>query len=397
MAALKYQNLAFSEKDGKVRVLFLKIYYFYLEKKDLERIGKFKVNRHSINFKTNKKESNVKQKFEFLLTDGFNNLVSTINNKPTLYVHRNSGIPLLGSNDFGIIDRGTNTIEIKPITTCNIDCIFCSVDHLKRNSDIVVETDYLIEELKKIVEMKENMVNIHIGSQGDSSLYGELVRLVREIRKIRKVRAISMVTNGILINKPIVDKLIKAGMSHFHVSLHSTDQERASKLANAPYPVKKVMETCRYIVKKAHLLLVPVWMAGINDQDVEDVILFGKEIGADLGVQNYLEYSFGKKPVNPMPMKVFYMKIKELEEKLGVNLTTLDSELEFKEDIKIEKPFRKGDIISVEIAAKGRLLNSYLAVSKERVVTVISPDKLQGKIKVKLIRDKDNIFTAIPS
>ena len=58
MVTLNYQNLAFSEKNGKVRVLFLKIYYFYLERKDLEKIGKLKVNRHSLNFKTNKKARN---------------------------------------------------------------------------------------------------------------------------------------------------------------------------------------------------------------------------------------------------------------------------------------------------------------------------------------------------
>src|SRR3989344_1340973 len=397
MVTLKYQNLAFSEKEGRIRILFLKIYYFYLDRKELEKIGKLRVNRHSISFRTDKREENVRQKFEFMLTQGFEHLVSTVNGKPALYVHRNSGIPLIGSNDFGISDRGTNTIEIKPLTTCNIDCIFCSVDHLKRHSDIVVETDYLIEELKKVIEKKENRVNIHIGSQGDPSLYGELVRLVREIRKIRKVNAISMVTNGILINRTMADKLIKAGMTHFHISLHSLDPERASRLANAPYPVKKVMETCRYIVKHAHLFLVPVWMAGINDKDVEDVILFGKEIGADLGVQNYLEYSFGKKPVNPMPMKLFFMKIKELEKKLEVNLTTLNEDLGFKVDTKLKKPFRKGDTINVEIKARGRLLNSYIAVAGERVVTVISSDNLKWHVKARIIRDKDNIFSAVPA
>ena len=48
MVILKYKNLSFSEYEDKVRVLFLKIYYFYLNKKDLAKIGKIKVKRNSL-------------------------------------------------------------------------------------------------------------------------------------------------------------------------------------------------------------------------------------------------------------------------------------------------------------------------------------------------------------
>ncbi len=396
MTVFKYDSLSFSEQEEKVKVTLLSIYYFYIDKKDLVAIGEFKIGRNSIEFLSKKKEANVSQKFEFLLSDGFNRIKSSVNGKPALYVHRNSGIPLIGTNEFGIIDRGTNAIEVKPMTTCNIDCIFCSVDHLKRMSDVVVEADYLIEELKKVVKLKENKVNIHIGSQGDPSIYGDLEYLVREMRKIKQVGPISMVTNGIIITKQMADRLIDAGMTHFHISLHTTNQAMADKIANAKYPVKKVMDVCRHIVKKAHLLLVPVWMPGINDKDVEDVILFSKEIGAQIGVQNFLEYKFGKKPVNPLPMKLFYQKLEYMEKKIGVDLTTLDGDLKIVPDNRIPKPFRKGDIITVEIKAKDRLKNAVIGTAKERVVTIINCQKTVGTLKVKLFRDKDNIFFATP-
>ena len=390
---LEYKDLSFTESGDYIIVLFLKIYYFNLEKDELNKLGKFKIEKHSISFESDKKT--LKQKFDFLLTKGFTELKCTINNKPTLYVHKNSGIPLIGSNEFGIIDRGTNTIEVKPITTCNIDCIFCSVDHTKRERDIVVEQDYLIDELKKVIKLKQNKVNIHIGSQGDPSLYGNLVSLVRKSRKIKQVNAISMVTNGILITKTIFDKLVNAGMTHFHVSLHSLHPYKASELANYKYPVKKVKKVCEYMAKKAHLLLVPVWLPSINDKDIEDIIKFSKGIGAFLGIQNFLEYKFGKRPVNSVPMKLFYKNLKELESKLNVDLTSLDNSLEFKEDTKLIKPFKKGEIITVEIKAKARLRNTVIAVAEDRVVTVVNCFKEKGNVKVKLIRDKHNIFTAV--
>jgi uncharacterized protein len=397
MTTLTYNNFTFQDKNDKVRVLFLKIYYFYLNKNELKKLGLTLVQRHSLEFSSDKKEGNIKQKFEFLLSKGFDNMVSTINNKPALYIHKNSGIPLLGSGDFGIIDRGTNTIEVKPITTCNIDCIFCSVDHDKRNSDIIVEADYLVEELNKVIELKENKVNIHIGSQGDPSLYGDLVRLVRLIRQNKQVNAISMVTNGLLITPTIAKELINAGMTHFHVSLHSLDEEKADELANTKYPVKKIVKLCKYLVKHSHLLIVPVWVHSINDKDIIDVIKFSKEIGADIGIQNFLEYKFGKHPANPVPMKVFFAKLKELEDKLDINLTTLTSELEFKVDTKLSKPFRKTDIVKVEVKAKSRMRNSYICVAKDRVITLINCSNPKHNVKVRLIRDKDNIFTGVPA
>ena len=47
-----------------------------------------------------------------------------INNK-IIYVDKNSDIPLFGIDFIGIIDRGTNVIEIKPLTLCNLECKYC--------------------------------------------------------------------------------------------------------------------------------------------------------------------------------------------------------------------------------------------------------------------------------
>jgi uncharacterized Fe-S cluster-containing radical SAM superfamily enzyme len=37
-------------------------------------------------------------------------------------------IPLVGHIAFGVIDRGTNIIQVRPTSLCNLNCIFCSVD-----------------------------------------------------------------------------------------------------------------------------------------------------------------------------------------------------------------------------------------------------------------------------
>ena len=39
-----------------------------------------------------------------------------------------SDIPLVGSLYFGIIDRGTSLLQVRPSCGCNLNCPFCSVD-----------------------------------------------------------------------------------------------------------------------------------------------------------------------------------------------------------------------------------------------------------------------------
>ena len=127
MAELKFKDLSFEKKGEKVRVNFLKIFYFDIDKSELKNIGNFKISSNKIEF-FNINEKRAQRRFNTLLSKGFAQLKNKLGNKPAVYVHKNSGIPLIGTAYFGLIDRGTNLIEIRPLTGCNLSCIFCSVD-----------------------------------------------------------------------------------------------------------------------------------------------------------------------------------------------------------------------------------------------------------------------------
>ena len=87
----------------------------------------------------------------------------------------NEEIPLLGCIAFGIIDRGTNLLQIRPISTCPLSCIFCSTDagpkSRIRQSEYIVPLDYIVEEFKRIVKFKGAFrIEAHIDTVGDLSL-----------------------------------------------------------------------------------------------------------------------------------------------------------------------------------------------------------------------------------
>src|SRR3989338_963120 len=328
MAKLSFNDLTFEKDKGRIRVNFLKLFYCYLDEERLRKIAPFEINKSSISFR-NVSEQSARRKLEFLLFNAFRSLKNRLSNEKTVYIHRASGIPLIGTNYFGLIDRGTNIIEVKPITSCNVSCIFCSVDegpHSRRKVDFVVEKDYIVHELRKIVEFKgSNNIDAHINAQGEPTLYADMVKLVRDIMLIPDVKTSSIDTNGTLLSKKLVDDLAEADLTRINLSLNALDQEKAQKLAGHPYNLNKVMDIARYIPTKMDLIIAPVWVPGFNDEEMPKLARFAEEIGAGkncppIGIQNMLNYRFGRNIAESVPMDLFYKKMREIEQKHNVKL-----------------------------------------------------------------------------
>ncbi|MCH8067512.1 MAG: radical SAM protein [Nanoarchaeota archaeon] len=400
MAELIFRDLSFEEKEEKVRVKFLKLFYFDIDKSVLEGIGNFKIDGNKIEF-DEISDNRAQRRFNMLLSKGLIQLKNRLNNKNTIYVHKNSGIPLMGTNYFGLIDRGTNLIEIKPITSCNLGCIYCSIDEgplSRRKTDFIVEKDYIVEELKKLIEFKqEDHIDAHINAQGEPTLYANMIELVSDIAKIPQVKSISIDTNGTLLNKQFIDDLADAGLTRINLSLNALDQEIADKMAGFPYNLKKVKKLAYYIPKKMDLIIVPVWLPGYNDDELIKLAKFAQEVGAGkncpaIGIQNFLPYRFGRNPVKGMEMDAFYKKLRDLEQKHGIELINKEYMFQIKKCKELQKPFKKGAIVKAKLVCPGRLNKEMLAVAGNRLISVINCYKKQGYVKVKIKRTKHNIF-----
>jgi len=402
MAELIFKDLSFEKDKDKVKVNFLKIFYFYLDEVSLRKIGDFQINRNSIIFEK-LSENNARKKFEFLLYNAFKSLKNRLNNKTTYYIHQSSGIPLIGTNYFGLVDRGSNIIEVKPITSCNIGCIFCSVDEgpsSKRKTDFVIEKDYLVQEFRKVVEFKNSdNIDAHINAQGEPTLYSDMVELVRDIMSVKGVKTSSIDTNGLLLTKRYVDELAEAGLTRINLSLHALDPEKATQLAGYPYNLNKVLEIARYIPKtKMDLIIVPVWLPGYNDDELPKLAKFANEIGAGkscppIGIQSFMNYRFGRNPIEEVSLEVFYKKMKELEQEHNVKLVFDKTAFNVEDLPELPKPFKKGQIIEAEVVLPGRIGSEKLAVARDRLISV--PDchkEIGSKAKLRIRRTKHNIF-----
>lgn len=326
----------------------------------------------------------------------------SITHRPLYYITKESGIPLLGYNAFGLIDRGTNLIQVRPITGCNLNCIFCSVDEGRfsrsRFVDYIVDVDYLVEEFEKISKFKGKNLEAHIDGQGEPSLYPYLVELIEGLNDLKEVSIISMQSNGIPLNKKIIDRL-EGKLDRINLSISALDQKIANKLHGVKYPLKKILELAEYIANsKIDLLIAPVWVPNYNDEEITKIIEFALDLGAGkrfppLGIQKYIPHKHGRRPkTTVMTFKEFYAKLKELEKEYDVNLILKPEYFGTEKRKRIPKPIRKGESYNAKIVLPGRLKDEKLCIVKNRLVSIRSNKRIGSFAKIKIIRDKDGIF-----
>jgi uncharacterized protein len=402
MARFEFRDLDFSEeKEGEkhlVKVIFMRIYYFYLQSHELESIGKFKAGSHFIEFDCS--EERAGKKFNQLLAKGFEKLKCGVSGLPTIYAHKNSNIPIIGEGAFGLIDRNTNCIEVKPLTCCNLDCVFCSVDagkSTKKAYEFVVEAEYLAEQFNLLVERKEHPVEAHIGPQGEPLMYAPIVELVSMLKENPKVRIISIDTNGTLLTRKLIDELAEAGLTRLNISLQATDKKKCDAMAGTAFNLKHVDEMIDYAKTKLNVLLAPVIVPGMNDTELESLVEKGRGIKSDfpsMGVQNFLNYKRGRNPAKQRSWEEFFSSLKELEDKKGMKLKLSKEDFGIMADTKLDKPFKKRDVIKATIVAPGLYADEKIAAANGRAILVDNAKSItiNSTVRLSIVRDKHNIF-----
>lgn len=400
MQTLSFETLIFQDAGEQVKVILLKLYEALIPKCELDMIGKCTVATHEISFDTDNPKATVK--FYKLLAQAFQDLQGRISKKQTIYIHRGSGIPLIGNIAFGITDRGTNIVEVKPMTGCNIKCTYCSVNEDVRLLDFVVEKDYLVEEFAKVVSRKDcDDIEVHVGPQGEPLLYGDLVELIRDLRRIPQVKRVSMVTNGTLLTTQMIDALIDAGLTRIDLSINAMTPDVAKKIADVgdAYNIEKVKKIAQYMADKVELVITPTWIPGVNDDQLGAIVEFTKSLQNDkrkptLGIQNFLNYRFGRNPVKEAGWDNFYELLKQLEQKHGFQLILDARDFKVQDTKTLAKPFKKDDVVDVDVVCKGRLPGEWIGVASDRNLSVYHCDG-PGQHRVKITRSKHNIFTAV--
>ncbi len=326
-------------------------------------------------------------------------------------------IPLVGHIAFGVIDRGTNVLQVRPTTVCILNCIFCSVDagpnSRHRQCEYIVDPHHLVKWFRYVYEAKHGeVIEALIDGVGEPPTHFAIVEIVRELKKI--VPRVAMETRCVTLDETRIRMLEEAGLDRLNVSIDTLDPCKARYLQGVEwYDVERIKRLVEYIVRETNIdvHLTPVWIPGVNDKDIEKIIEWGLKIGVGkrfppFGIQKYEIHRYGRKVpgVRDVSWSEFWRFLEKLEQKYGVPL--IYKKLDFgirRTTHRFPIYFRKGEMLVVEIVCPGWLKREAIAVDNQMrsVITVVGVDdshRLIGRrIRVRIVENKDGIYIAKPA
>ncbi len=321
--------------------------------------------------------------------------------------------PLIGHIAFGVIDRGTNILQIRPTTICPYSCIYCSVDagpfSRHRQTEYIVDVKHLVKWVRYVYEYKGgDVIEGLIDGVGEPPTYPYIIELVSSLKKF--LPRVAMETRGGTLTKKLIDTLAEVGLDRINVSIDTLKKEKALYLQNTPwYDINRVKEIIEYIARETDIdvTLTPVWIPGINDKDIEEIIEWGLRIGVGkrfppFGIQKYEVHKYGRKisSVKEPTWNEFRNFLDTLENRYGVPLYYKKLNFGIRKTKAIEPIYRVGDKVVVRVVGPGWLFGEILAVDyRENVnISIVGMNfnsSLVGKrIDVRIIRNRDSIYVA---
>ena len=325
----------------------------------------------------------------------------------------------MGVDFLGVIDRGTNIIELKPLTLCNLRCKYCFVSSGDYTTNFIINSQYLVEKVKETAEIKGNYdLEIHIAPYGEMLLYKELYDLLGSLSEIKGISIISMQTNGLLLTKKVIEQLKENKLTRINISLNSLKEEYASYLCNcAQYDVEKLIENIYSLLNSnIQVLVAPIWFPGENEKDIEEIIELVLKLRSEgfskqqvqIGIQKYLIYKTGRtlKKIQPKSWDYFYRQLSRLEKKYEIKLKLGPRDFGIHKRTQVPSlNLKRNDLLNVKIVSRGRWLNECIGKINDNQgikillkKPVVFSEELVGKVIVaKVIKAnyRDNILTAL--
>lgn len=334
-----------------------------------------------------------------------------------IYCDEDSGIPLFGLDFLGIIDRGTNIIELKPLTLCNLKCRYCFVSSGDYDNDFVVDDRYLLKRVKDLIQIKDaHNIEVHLAPYGEIFLFPRLSQLLMGIEGLEGVETISLQTNGLLLDLSLIQMLEDANITRINISLNTFNKEYAGYLTQCKhYRMDTLLESIeRLLNSDINVLLAPVWFPGENDEDIEEIIQFVVDLRAQgyskkdlqIGIQKYLIYKTGRtlKKIRPKTWGYFYQQLSDLEQEYDLKLKLGPTDFGIHDRPLYKLNVHEGEVIPVTIVSPGRWENECIGKVNEEFgckVLLNSPikytDALLGKeidVKILKAKTKENLITA---
>lgn len=196
--------------------------------------------------------------------------------------------------------RPINSLRISLTQRCNFNCFFCHHEGEHDSGD-----ELTAEEVERIVKLaaEQGITKVKL-TGGEPLVRKDIVEIVKRISPL--VEEVSMTTNASRL-KEVACALKEAGLARVNISLHTLCPESFEEITgNDTASVKKGIEEavkCGLNPVKLNMVV----MKGVNNEEIDSLIDYSREVGGILqliefqeledGVEHYDSYHYDLVPV----------------------------------------------------------------------------------------------------
>ena len=186
------------------------------------------------------------------------------------------------------LSRPMKSLRLSVTDRCNLRCNYC-----------MPEDDYAWLPRQDILHFEEvvALVRVFIGlgvsrlrlTGGEPLVRRELPALVRQLAALSGIEDLALTTNGIFLPDQ-VEALRDAGLRRLTVSLDTLKPERFERLTRRPH-LKQVLQGIEAALRAGYrrLKLDAVIVKGFNDDELADLIEYGRSIQAEVRFIEYMD------------------------------------------------------------------------------------------------------------
>ena len=212
-------------------------------------------------------------------------------------------------------------IKFESSAVCNLKCIMCPLTSgLKRKSGVLK-----FENFKKVYD-EIQVSYLNLTGLGEPLMNPEIFKIIRYARK--KGSLVKLDTNGTLLNKENIKKLIHSDPSFISVSIDAITKKTYEKIRKGAN-FEKVIENLKNLVyyrnkinSKTQIQLFFV-VQKENIKDLIDYIKFGDEIGVDV-INSSVAMSFGeaknedKRKIDKQEIEKVKRELREIKKQIKI-------------------------------------------------------------------------------
>jgi len=205
--------------------------------------------------------------------------------------------------------REVNYLRISVTERCNFRCQYCMPE--KPFSWVPKENLLSFEELFLFVKVAIDggVTKIRI-TGGEPLLREDLDKFITQINNYKEGLDLALTTNGYLLPQ-VAQRLKDAGLKRLNISLDSLKEDIAHKIAgkNVLKQVLKGIDKALEVGLKVKINMVP--LKGINDDEILDILEYGKQKGIKVRFIEYMENSHASQTLEGMHGREILTKVKE--------------------------------------------------------------------------------------